>query len=69
MALHSDAVCAGLTRRLRLVVADCGVGLPESVTVTFTDDVPTEFCAGVPVMAPDELLMTRPVGRPVALYL
>jgi hypothetical protein len=43
------------------------VGCVESVTVITTDAVPTEFCAGVPVIAPVELLIDKPLGRPLAL--
>jgi hypothetical protein len=55
------------TVRLRVAVADCAVGWVESVTVIATDAIPTELCAGVPVIAPVELLIDKPLGRPVAL--
>ena len=40
------------------------VKLAESVAVTVTEEVPA--VVGVPVMAPVELLIDRPAGRPVA---
>jgi len=52
-----------------LAVADCCVGLVESWTVTATEAVPAEPCAGVPVIAPVELLIDSPLGRPLALYI
>jgi hypothetical protein len=55
------------TVRLRVAVVDCAVGCVESVTVITTDAVPTELCAGVPVIAPVELPIDKPLGRPVAL--
>jgi len=51
-----------------LAVADCFVGWVESRTVTATEAVPTEPCAGVPVIAPVELPIDMPLGRPLALY-
>ena len=51
----------------RLVVADCSVGLVESVTAIVTDTVPA--AAGAPEIAPVELLIVKPLGRPLALYL
>jgi hypothetical protein len=56
-----------ITVRLKVAFADCAVGCVESVTVITTDAVPTEFCAGVPVIAPVELLIDKPLGRPLAL--
>jgi hypothetical protein len=53
---------------LRLAVADCDEGWLESVTFTVADHVPTEFCAGVPVIVPVPLLIDRPLGRLLALY-
>jgi hypothetical protein len=53
----------------RLDVAFWAVGVVESVTVIATDAVPTELCAGVPVIAPVELLIDKPLGKPLALYL
>lgn len=50
----------------RVDVADFGVGWVESFTVKDTDTVPTELCAGVPVIAPVELLIDSPLGRPLA---
>jgi len=58
---------AARTVRLRVAVADCAVGCVESVTVSATETVPTEVAAGVPVTAPVEPLIDRPLGRPVAL--
>ena len=52
---------------LRLAVADCDEGWVESVTLIVADDVPTEFCAGVPVIAPVPLLIDKPPGRLLAL--
>ena len=51
-----------------VAVAVCGLA-PESVTVNFTDAVPAEPAAGVPVIAPVEPLIARPAGNPVALNL
>jgi len=53
----------------RLVVAVWVVGELESVTVITTVDVPTELWAGVPLIAPVELMIDNPLGRPLALYL
>jgi len=53
---------------LRLAVADCEEGWVESVTFTVADHVPTEFCAGVPVIVPVPLLIDKPLGRLPALY-
>src|SRR5262249_29203231 len=47
-------------------VNDTGVELNGSLTVTVTLNVLA--VVGVPVMRPVELLMLRPVGRPVAAY-
>ncbi len=44
--------------------AVCGVGEPESVTVTVTGLVPA--AVGVPVICPVLALMLRPAGNPVA---
>ena len=57
---------AGATVRLRVTCADCAVGKPASVTVIVTCAVPAVFAPGVPVMAPVELLIESPLGRPVA---
>ena len=57
----------GSTVKLKVDVADCAVGLVESFTVIATDLVPTELCAGVPVIAPVVLPIDKPLGRPVAL--
>jgi hypothetical protein len=62
------ASVAGLTLRFKLEAADCGEGCVESVTLMVTDAVPTELCAGVPVIAPVALLMDKPLGRLAALY-
>lgn len=61
------AVDAAETVRERTAVAACGVGAVESFTVIDTDATPTAVAAGVPVMAPVELLMVRPLGSPLAL--
>lgn len=44
--------------------AVCGVGEPESVTVTVTETVPA--AAGVPVICPVLGLISKPDGSPVA---
>lgn len=49
----------------RLDVADCAVGLVESVTLIATVDVPA--AVGVPVIAPVELPIDKPLGSPLAL--
>ena len=49
----------------KLVVAVNFVGEVESVTVTDTVDVPTTLV--VPVIAPVELLIDNPLGKPLAL--
>jgi hypothetical protein len=53
----------------RLDVAVCAVDVVESVTVIAAEAVPTELCAGVPEIAPVELLIDKPLGRPLALNL
>ena len=53
---------------LIFLLALCGVA-DESVTVKLTLVVPTEPCAGVPVIAPVDALMDSPLGNPLALYL
>jgi hypothetical protein len=58
---------AGLILMLRLAVTDCEEGWVESVTLIVADVVPTELCAGVPVIKPVELLIDRPLGRLLAL--
>ena len=58
---------AGSTTMFRSVVADCAVGCVESVTVNTTAVVPTELCAGVPVIAPVEALIESPLGKLLAL--
>ena len=57
----------GLILMLRVEVADCGVGLLESVTLIVADAVPTELCTGVPVIMPVVLLMVSPLGKLPAL--
>ena len=52
---------------LRCAVAVCAAGIVESVTVMVAEAVPTELCAGVPVIAPVALLIASPPGRPLAL--
>jgi hypothetical protein len=66
MLAQADGVEAAFTVRLSVVFADCGVGCVESVTVIATGAVPTAVAAGVPVIAPVELLIDKPVGSPVA---
>ena len=51
----------------RFDFADSGVYLVESVTVKVTDTVPDPV--GTPAIAPVELLMDSPAGRPLAVYL
>jgi hypothetical protein len=68
MLAQVAALVAALIVRLKSAVAVCAVGSVASFTVTSTDAIPTELEAGVPVMAPVELLMERPAGRLVALY-
>ena len=58
---------AGMILMLRFAVAVCDAGRVESVTVIVAEDVPTELCAGVPVIAPVEPLIDNPPGRPLAL--
>jgi len=50
---------------LKLDVAVCAVGVVESVTVTDTVAVSTVVVE--PVIAPVELLIVNPLGRPLAL--
>ena len=56
---------AALTVRLSVALADC-CGWPASVAVTVIEAVPTALCAGVPLMVPEEL-MVSPLGKPVAV--
>ena len=51
----------------RFEVAVCTVGVVESVTLNATVTAPAD--AGVPVIAPVEPLIVRPLGKPVALNL
>lgn len=55
---------AGAIVTVNVLVAVCGVGVPESVTVTFTVLVPA--AVGVPVICPVLVLMLSPAGNPVA---
>jgi hypothetical protein len=50
--------------RLKSAVAVCAVGCAESVTVNVTALVPA--VVGVPVIAPDELMLS-PLGKPDAV--
>src|SRR5579885_646803 len=54
----------GAMFRARLTVAVSAVGVVESVTLIVT--FPLLPAVGVPVMAPDEALIERPAGKPVA---
>jgi hypothetical protein len=54
---------AGLILMLRVELAACGEGLLESVTLIVADAVPTELCAGVPLIMPVVLLMVSPLGK------
>ena len=65
MLPHETAADAALIVMLKLAVAVCIVGCVESVTVTDTVAVPTVVV--VPVIAPVELLIDNPLGRPFAL--
>ena len=67
MPMHAEPAGAGFTVMLRSTVTDWAVGLVESVTLIATVDVPSALGAGVPEMAPVELLIDNPLGRPVAL--
>ena len=60
-------LAAGLMLMLRRELADWEDGWVESVTLTVAEAVPTEFCAGIPVIIPVEALIERPPGRFVAL--
>lgn len=55
---------AGAIITVNVLVALCGVGVPESATVTFTVLVPA--AVGVPVICPVLGLMLSPAGNPVA---
>jgi hypothetical protein len=65
--LKDPAEEAAATVIAKFAVADCGAVEVESVTVIATGAVPTEFCAGVPVMVPVEASIDSPPGRPLAL--
>ena len=67
VAIVSMLGAAGLMVMLKLALAVCGVGFAASFTVIVACAVPAADCAGVPVMAPVELLIDNPLGRPVAL--
>src|SRR5580700_110839 len=43
------------------------LGADASVTVNLTCVVPAALCAGVPVIAPVDALIDRPLGSPLAL--
>jgi hypothetical protein len=58
---------AAVTVRFSVTVAVCGVGAVESVTTMTMEAVPETVPAGVPVIAPVDVLRERPAGRPVAL--
>jgi hypothetical protein len=60
-------LAAGLMLILKLELADWEDGWLESVTFTVAEAVPTEFCAGIPVITPVDAPMDRPLGRLVAL--
>ena len=62
---HATPADAVLIVILKLAVAVCIVGWVESVTVTDTEAVPSAVV--VPVIAPVELLIDNPLGRPLAL--
>jgi galactitol-specific phosphotransferase system IIC component len=63
----AGGLAAALMLILKLELADWADGLVESVTLTVAVAVPTELCAGMPVIIPVEALMDRPPGRLVAL--
>jgi hypothetical protein len=65
MLPHATPAVTTLVVRLKLDVAVCNVGVVESVTVTETVAVPTAVV--VPVIAPVELLIDNPLGRPLAV--
>jgi hypothetical protein len=62
---HATPADAALIVILKFDVAVSIVGWVESVTVTDTVAVPTVVV--VPVIAPVELLIDSPLGRPLAL--
>jgi hypothetical protein len=49
----------------RVVLATCGVGVPESVTVIGTLYVPAVPAAGVPLITPVVWLIESPNGKPL----
>jgi hypothetical protein len=65
MLPHAFPAVAVLIVILKLDVAVCFVGVDASVTFADTEAVPT--VVDVPVIAPVELLIDSPLGRPVAL--
>jgi hypothetical protein len=64
--VQAEADTAGLMVMLSFAVAVCG-GCDASLTEKETTEVPTEFCPGVPEMAPLDAPIDSPEGRPVAL--
>jgi hypothetical protein len=62
---HATPAEGVLITNAKLVVAVSFVGEVESITVTDTADVPTTLV--VPVIAPVELLIDNPLGKPLAL--
>ena len=54
----------GVTRKDNTALAVCGVGVVESLTVTFTLEVPA--VDGVPEITPVVGLILSPAGKPVA---
>jgi hypothetical protein len=63
---HAAPADTALTVILEFEVAVCIAGWVESVTVSDTEATPTAVV--VPVIAPVELLIDNPLGRPLALY-
>jgi hypothetical protein len=66
MPAQADCERAGLIVMFSLAVV-VSWGCEESVTEKETEDVPTEVCAGVPVMEPVVPPMDSPEGNPEAL--
>jgi hypothetical protein len=65
--LHAAVDPGASTVKVRLAEAVSAMGCVESVTVTVTGFEPTSLCVGVPVIVPDDALIVKPLGRPVAL--
>jgi hypothetical protein len=63
---HATPADTALIVILKLAFAVCIVGWVESVTVTDTEAAPTAVV--VPEIAPVELLIDNPLGKPLALY-